>query len=140
MIREGAKSSREEQGDRPATRFAPLTPIVEEGVSELDATIRGLAEAMSGMSVVMSGEEPSPRIQLRLVEGDETVETLATADGEPDVIVVLSRDTWLEIARGRLAPYEALVAGRLRVGGDVGLAKRVTQHLSDPSVPYVEPC
>jgi putative sterol carrier protein len=95
---------------------------------------------MSSMSGVMSGGEASPRIQLRLVEGDETVETIATADGEPDVIVVLSRDTWLEIAQGRLAPYEALVAGRLRVGGDVGLAKRVTQHLSDPSVPYVEPC
>jgi hypothetical protein len=133
MIREGAKSSREELSDRPATRFAPLRPIVEEGVTELDATVRGLVDAMSGV-------EPSPRIHLRLVEGDETVETLATADGEPDVIVILSRDTWLAIAQGRLAPYEALVAGRLRVGGDVGLAKRVTQHLSDPSVPYVEPC
>jgi hypothetical protein len=133
MIREGAKSSRVELSDRPATAFAPLRPIVEEGVSELDATVRGLADAMSGV-------EPSPRIHLRLVEGDETVETLATADGEPEVIVVLSRDTWLAIAQGRLAPYEALVAGRLRVGGDLGLAKRVTQHLSDPSVPYVEPC
>lgn len=102
-------------------------------MSELDATVRGLADAISAV-------EPSPRIHLRLVEGDEIVETLATADGEPDVIVVLSRDTWLAIAQGRLAPYEALVAGRLRVGGDVELAKRVTQHLSDPSVPYVEPC
>jgi hypothetical protein len=133
MTREGAKSSRDELSDRPATQFAPLTPIVEEGVNELDATVRGLADAMSGV-------EPSPRIHLRLVEGDEIVETLVTADGDPDVIVVLSRDTWLAIAQGRLAPYEALVTGRLRVGGDVGLAKRVTQHLSDPSVPYVEPC
>lgn len=133
MIREGAKSSREEWSDRPATVFAPLRPIVDEGVSELDASVRGLADAISGV-------EHSPRIQLRLVEGDETVETLATSDGEPDVIVVLSRETWLAIAQGRLAPYEALVTGRLRVGGDVELAKRVTQHLSDPSVPYVEPC
>lgn len=133
MIPEGAKSSREELSDRPATGFAPLRPIVEEGVSELDATVQGLADAMSGV-------EPTPRIQLRLVEGDETVETLATADGEPEVIVVLSRDTWLAIAQGRLAPYEALVVGRLRVAGDLGLAKRVTQHLSNPSVPYVEPC
>ena len=133
MIREGAKSSREELSDRPAIGFAPLRPIVEEGVSELDATVRGLTDAIAPM-------DSPPRIHLQLVEGDETVETLAAGDGEPDVIVVLSRETWLAIAQGRLAPYEALVKGRLRVGGDLGLAKRVTKHLSDPSVPYVEPC
>jgi putative sterol carrier protein len=66
--------------------------------------------------------------------------SLATDEGEPNVIVVLSPETWTAIAEGRLAPYDALFQGRMRVGGDVELAKRVTQHLSDPAYPYVAPC
>ena len=49
-------------------------------------------------------------------------------------------DTWLQIAQGKLNPFDAFISGKLRVGGDVELAKRLVQHLSDPSVPYVSPC
>ena len=49
-------------------------------------------------------------------------------------------ETWLEIAEGRLAPYEALYSGRLRVGGDLEAAKSITRHLSDPASTYQPPC
>ena len=53
---------------------------------------------------------------------------------------MLRKDTWAQIAGGRLSPYDALFSGKLRIGGDVELAKQLVQHLSDPSVPYVSPC
>jgi len=141
---EGTKSSREQLAGGPAIGFAPLSPLVAGGdaaaAAEGDAGARGLAEALSGF-------EAQCRIRLRLVQGDEDLQTvdvqpgsLAADDGEPDVIAVMSPETWAEIAAGRLAPYDALFGGRLRVGGDVELAKRVTQHLSDPAYPYVAPC
>jgi putative sterol carrier protein len=49
-------------------------------------------------------------------------------------------ETWMQIAQGQLAPYDALYAGRLRVGGDLEAAKELTQHLTDPASPYVQPC
>ena len=41
---------------------------------------------------------------------------------------------------GEAHPFEAFITGRLLVGGDTELAKRLVRHLSDPSVPYVSPC
>jgi putative sterol carrier protein len=54
--------------------------------------------------------------------------------------VVMRPETWMQIAQGRMAPYDALFGGRLRVGGDLEKAKSIIQHLSDPAVPYVPPC
>ena len=39
-----------------------------------------------------------------------------------------------------LAPYDALYAGKVRVGGDFEAAKAITRYLSDPALPYVSPC
>jgi putative sterol carrier protein len=62
------------------------------------------------------------------------------APKKPDIRLVLRRATWLAIAQGRLSPFDALFAGRMRFGGDSELGKRVARHLSDPSVPFVPPC
>jgi len=59
---------------------------------------------------------------------------------DADVILVMRPETWMQIAQGQLAPYEALYAGRLRVGGNFEAAKAITRHLSDPASPYVAPC
>ena len=59
---------------------------------------------------------------------------------DADVIVVMRPETWTQIAQGRLAPYEALYTGKLRVGGNFEMAKAITRHLSDPAQPYVAPC
>ena len=49
-------------------------------------------------------------------------------------------ETWAQIAQGQLSPYEALYSGKLRVGGDLEMAKMIVKHLTDPSAPYVAPC
>ena len=111
------------------------------------ACIERLSKALAGLRAPM-------RLQIRLVSGDdgESTEQWALQGGpksakatkavqkNADVVVVMSPDTWLQIAQGQLAPYEALYAGRMRVGGDFEMAKALVKHLTDPAAAYVAPC
>jgi hypothetical protein len=152
MISEGRKSSRDTanlvRADLDSTPvFACLTPFLDLRADQLGQSFENLAR-------VLDDAETTCRIHVRVVEGDDTVGTwdikagtatpsfsadAGTAD-QADVLVVVARTSWMEIAQGRLAPFDAMFSGRLRVGGDLELAKRVTRQLSDPSVPYVAPC
>jgi SCP-2 sterol transfer family len=133
--------------DAPSSPFAPLKPLAADG----DDPAKGIEMLSHALA-----DFPEPlRLHVRLVsagDDDEVVEHWEVQAGpkgaraqqkEPDgadVIVVMRPETWVEIAQGRLAPYEALYTGRLRVGGDFEAAKAITRHLSDPSSTYVAPC
>jgi len=144
---QGGKIPRDSTALAAASPFARLQPLVSEPGPDVEASLTQLAQALA------SYEAPA-RIHLRLLDDDNS-ETIDHWDVEagtpkatarrsqpkaPDVVVVVRRDTWMQIAQGRLSPFDALFAGKLRVGGDVELAKRLTRHLSDPSMPYVSPC
>jgi len=143
----GGKIRREDSPGATESPFARLTPLVNEQTDDAGGSLTKLAEALAGFAT-------RARIHLRLLD-DEDVEKVDHWDVEAgsskgtarrrepksaDVVVVLRRDTWLQIAQGRISPYEALFAGKLRVGGNVELAKQITKHLSDPSMRYVSPC
>ena len=112
------------------------------------------ATSLDQLSKALSGFAKPVRLHIRLVSGvdGETVEDWQVQGGsrsakakrgqpkDADVAVVMRPETWAEIAQGRLAPYEALYAGRLRVGGDFDMAKAIVKHLTDPAAPYVAPC
>jgi len=128
----------------PRSLFARLTPFVDRGkAGDIEASLRGLATALKN-------SKSKGRVHLRLVTGagTETVDHWEIAGGnarraEPkgaDVVVAMRHETWLSIATGELSPYEALLAGKLRVGGDFEAAKEMVRQLSDPAVPYVPPC
>jgi putative sterol carrier protein len=122
--------------------FACLTPF-------LDGQEQQLGKSCENLARVLDEGETACHIHVRLVEGDDTVgswdlrqgtATASVSADEADVVVVVAQESWIEIAQGRLAPFDAMYSGKLRVGGDLELAKRVTQQLSDPSVPFVAPC
>jgi hypothetical protein len=112
------------------------------------------AKTLDQLSMALSGFAKPVRLHIRLVSGvdGENVEdwhvqggskSAKAKQGQPKdahVTVVMRPETWAEIAQGRLAPYEALYAGRLRVGGDFDMAKEIVRHLTDPAAPYVAPC
>ena len=143
---EGGKRIRD-SGLGPASPFARLQPLVTDTARDVGSSMTKLVEAL------VSYEAPA-RIHLRLIDDGEGEGTdhwdveagsaQATArqgqPKEPDVTVVLRRGTWMQIAQGQLSPFDALFNGKLRVGGDVELAKRLARHLSDPSTPFVSPC
>lgn len=132
-----------------ATPFARLKPLLTGKQSGLEESFQSMAHALRNYA--------SPvRIHVRVVSGEsgETVEHWEVQGGsssakarrtknEPkdaDVLVVMRPETWTQIAQGQLAPFDALFAGKLRVGGNLQIAKSITQHLSDPTVPFVPPC
>jgi putative sterol carrier protein len=110
---------------------------------DIEASLNGLANALKGVKA-------KGRVHLRLITGTgaEKVDHWEIAGGkarraEPkgaDVIVAMRPETWLAIARGELPPYEALLTGKLRVGGNFEAAKEMVRQLTDPSAPYVPPC
>jgi putative sterol carrier protein len=124
--------------------FAPLKSLVSGRGRDVDASLSKLSQSLGSFKKPL-------RIHVRLIDGDKCEDWEVAAGAKKgsakrakpkaaDVRVVLRKDTWLQIAGGRLSPYDALFKGKLRIGGDVDLAKMVVRHLSDPSVPYVSPC
>jgi putative sterol carrier protein len=142
MTWQGGKTPRE--GPPAPSPFARLSPLVsEDRTAELDGSLQELARALKRVKT-------KHRLHLRLItepEG-EAVDHWEVGDGKarrnqpknPDVIVIMHKDTWMEIAQGKLAPYDALLGGKLRVGVDFEAAKEMVRQLTDPSAPYVPPC
>jgi putative sterol carrier protein len=140
MTWQGGKRGREAG---PLPTFARLKALI--GARDTpDKALELLAEALHDFA-------RTARIHVRLISGD-TVDHWEVQAGsksaraqrkEPkkaDVIVAMRPQTWLSIAQGQLAPYEALYSGKLRVGGDFEMAKAITRHLTDPAMKYVAPC
>ena len=140
MTWQGGKRPREAP---PRSPFARLAPLVGQEKTNIETSLRGLATALKGAKAKAS-------LHLRLVSGTETetIDHWEVAGGkarraEPkgaDVVVVMRPETWLAIARGELPPYEALISGKLRVGGDLEAAKEMVRSLSNPADRYLPPC
>lgn len=149
MTEGGAKSRRTSGFDDAPTpsAFAPLRPFMKPNETDLS---RGL----ENLSAELARLDSQVRLDMEVLEGSDT-HTWVLECGlgrslvrpgpragkkKPHVRVVVRHETWLQIAQGKLSPFEAFITGRLLVSGDTELAKRLVQHLSDPSVPYVSPC
>ncbi len=145
MTWQAGKLKRESGPDSVFARLKPFATDVDDAAKALTALSQALANY------------PSPvRLHVRLVSGDGEGEAIehwdvesgakvaAKAERKPpeaaDVIVAMRPHTWMLIAQGQLAPYEALYAGKLRVGGNMETAKAITRHLTDPKSTYRSPC
>jgi putative sterol carrier protein len=145
MTWQGGKIGREA---RPLPAFAKLKPLASAQDDPAQA-LEKLAKALSNYATsvtlhvrLLSAKDETTVEHWEIAVGTKNAKAVQkeakTADG--DVIVVMRRETWSQIAQGHLAPYEALFTGKLRVGGDFQAAKDITRHLSDPSVNYISPC
>jgi putative sterol carrier protein len=145
MTWQGGKKAKE--AIVPPVAFARLRPLMAGQKADEAGSLKSLSQALRNYGSAV-------RIHIHLGEGadGEKVDhwdveggsAKATArNSKPknaDVHVVMRPETRMQIAQGRMAPYDALFGGRLRVGGDLEKAKSIIQHLSDPAVPYVPPC
>lgn len=129
----------------PASPFAPLRALAGRQDDPARA-LELLGEALGDYStpvrldvrLLVGGDGELEHWEVRAASKD--VRAQRTPAQDADVILVMRPETWMEIAKGTLAPYEALYTGRLRVGGDFEAAKAITKYLTDPASPYVAPC
>jgi len=119
----------------PAIAFARLRPLVTGPNTNVEASLKAASQALKNYGSKM-------RIHVHLVSGPafDKVEHWTVEGGAADSTVVTQAETLTQIATGQLAPYDALFGGKLRVGGNLEMAKSITQHLSDPAAPYFPPC
>ena len=117
--------------------IAPEENDLAEGMHKLSAALSRLDKQLSLHIEVLDG--PSVH-SWEIASGRGKAAAREGAPKRADVTVVLRRDTWLRIAQGSLNPFDAFASGKLLVGGDTEIAKRLVEYLSDPRVPYVSPC
>jgi hypothetical protein len=73
-----------------------------------------------------------------ILEGDCRIQVGRT-DREPDVIYEMDASTWLAMSAGRVTGDESMLLGKLRIRGDVGLARRFDEFFSPPGDPPARP-
>jgi len=140
---QGGKT-RKRVSDGPASAFAPLRPWLARDSRELEPAVESLAAALADFAgegqlsiEILDGDDSHPWV-VGLGRGKASVERRRVA--KADLHLVIGREAWLEICHGRLNPFDAFAGGRLQLGGDTELAKRLVRHLSDPEAVYISPC
>jgi len=113
--------------------YVMLQRLTEPRRSELATTFHRVGEILAKAAL----RKPA-QLHFSIVDnesGEPLVWSVAVAKGtskvvqkrteRADVEIITTRDTWWQIADGRLSPLDAFVKGLLRVRGDLNLAKRV---------------
>ena len=143
MTWQGGKRGREIGSISPFARLKPLTADKDDS----ETGFKQLAQALSDYKKptllhvrLVTGQEGERVEHWEIKAGSKDAKVQRREPKRADVVVVMRSETWSQIAQGILAPYDALFAGKLRVGGNVEMAKDITRHLSDPRFPYVSPC
>ena len=91
-----------------------------------------LEQAAAALKEKLAGSGFSATARLE-VEGEGTIridgEEVALGDGEADVTIRASLDTFREIFDGQLSATAAFMTGRMQVEGDMGAAMQLGQVL-----------
>lgn len=113
----------------------PLTEASETSVQAILATVadrlRGFAENTTvELRVQPNGDAGGTRTvhTLRLTGDDVSVHS-GTAT-KPALVAITTLDTFHRMAQGTYAPVQAFLDGKLRLGGNVDLGRRIIDHLT----------
>ncbi|MDX3538025.1 SCP2 sterol-binding domain-containing protein [Streptomyces sp. MB09-01] len=117
----------------------PWTPLVADREKDLDRSFRRLSQVV--------GTSPHlARIHFKIMVGDETRSWTLEVGPEgseisagfvhgPDLELIVGEETWWQLARGELSPLEAFGRGKMRVIGDLRVARHlVAERLKDHKV------
>jgi putative sterol carrier protein len=96
------------------------------------------AAASTGCGELLGAPSEALRVTFHLTDGGQDYCVEAGPDGSAvsaapsapaDVEVLVDDDTWALLADGALAPLEAFALGRMRVRGDINVARRFVRQL-----------
>lgn len=115
-------------------RYASLRPLNEPSLREFERAFERLGELLE-----KSGERGRLQFQIRSAEARRYWSFELAAEGcrlraepveKPDVEIITQAETWWQIADGTLSPVEAFGRGKMRIRGDLELAKRLYKKLA----------
>src|SRR5437588_11458893 len=124
--------------------LARFPRLVERGEGEIEVSLHRLAELLSSF-------DGSGSINFHYVAADRTYawqvllepNRARVAQGAAEgaaLELIIRPSTWLEIASGSLSPLLAFGSGRMRIRGDINLAKSLLRHVATSPQAVVEIC
>ena len=62
-----------------------------------------------------------------LIDGTSAENTISDADEEADCTIIMSKETYGKLQRNEIKPMMATFTGKIKIKGDLGLAKKLKQ-------------
>jgi putative sterol carrier protein len=62
-----------------------------------------------------------------LIDGSSNNNLLSESDEEADCTIIMSKETYGKLQRNEIKPMIATLTGKIKVKGDIGLAKKLKQ-------------
>ncbi len=62
-----------------------------------------------------------------LIDGSSDKNILSDSDEEADCTIIMSKDTYVKLQRNEIKPMMATLTGKIKVKGDLNLAKKLKQ-------------
>jgi putative sterol carrier protein len=117
------------------TEFPSIKRLFPRKLAAAEASPSDIAASMESAARHLKRGKDVGRLEVRLIgkqgSSSYTFDLLAGdcqmskgSPAEPDFEVVVSEETWVEIANGDLSPVDAYLAGRMELTGDLEFAKR----------------
>ena len=115
--------------------FAKLNPLIEDG-SYKEFTDKHVDEVLSNLAKRLAPGRDEGRFNIDILDGDRrrsysvqlkdrNCSVATQAVGKADFEIVLSKETFVEVATGNLSPVDAFLTGRMEVRGDLNFGKRL---------------
>ncbi len=122
---------------------APFPDLLAQAGGDLEASFaqvarlmgRGRRAAFIRFTISPAAGEAAPDARLDTVRRfhlgvtTQTCAVIADDVGRADLEILTTADIWAAIAAGRLSPLAAFGTGKLRVRGDIGLARQMARRL-----------
>ncbi len=114
--------------------FVKFRPLTQVNVDHLTSSFSYMAEALAGsklngtLRVKLVTGSHRQSFTLSMKDGQANVES--GVQGEVELEVITTPETWLEIAQGNLAPLTAFTSGLMRVRGNIKLGQRIMERLA----------
>ncbi|MCA1675343.1 MAG: SCP2 sterol-binding domain-containing protein [Actinobacteria bacterium] len=119
--------------------YALVRSLTDGQGSDVDLTVERLATAVSdagdrgSMQLSLGAdEEGSERSVWTLSLDEATAKRSTTGSVASDITLLTAPETFQRMAEGSYSPVQAFLDGKLRVRGDMDLAKRILRHLAGP--------
>jgi putative sterol carrier protein len=111
----------------------PWSPLVNAGEGDIRRAFESLGQQLGA-------SQENARVHFGIIEGNETVSwslelgpdgSAVTADRvhNPDLEVLVQKEAWWQIVQGAVSPLEAFNEGKMRVIGDLRVARKIAMRL-----------